>query len=137
MQIATQEITGDVVNYPLGNAEEKPGWTIREVATIPPGPGRLKWNGTALERVPVLPPIIDELPLWRVKAVVELMGLKTSVEAAIDGMEEPTRTVVRNSWIDGNVMARSSATVNAVGAALGLSDAQLDDMWRQAAAFQV
>lgn len=140
MQITTQEITGAVIIHPLGNAEEKAGWTIREVESIPAGNGRLKWDDqtSQLERLPYeAPRPPDELPLWCVKAVVTLMGLRSAVDAAIAAMSDPDRTVVESAWTDGNVLARSSATVNSLGAGLGLTDEQLDDMWQQAASFQV
>jgi hypothetical protein len=74
---------------------------------------------------------------WRAKAVLALAGFIPAVEAALDGMAEPARTVARYAWDGGADFARTGPTVLALAAALGLTDAQLDAMFSQAASLQV
>ena len=66
-----------------------------------------------------------------------LAGLLPAVEAALDAMPEPARTVAIAAWNGGADLARSGPTVLALSTTLGLTDDQVDDMFRQAAALEV
>lgn len=58
-----------------------------------------------------------------------------SVEAAIDAIEDPTdREVARIEWEYATTFERSHPLIEQVGAALGLTPEQIDDMWAEAAA---
>lgn len=59
----------------------------------------------------------------------------SSVEAAIDAIEDPTdREVARIEWEYATTFERSHPLVNQIGAALGLTPEQIDAMWTEAAA---
>ncbi|GGG48187.1 hypothetical protein [Chelatococcus composti] len=59
----------------------------------------------------------------------------SSVEAAIDAIEDPTdREVARIEWEYATTFERSHPLVNQIGVALGLTPEQIDDMWAEAAA---
>lgn len=58
----------------------------------------------------------------------------SSVEAAIDAIEDPTdREVARIEWEYATTFERSHPLVNQIGTALGLTPEQIDDMWTEAA----
>jgi len=59
------------------------------------------------------------------------------VEAALYAMPEPARTVALHAWNGGAALARNGPTVLALVPVLGLTDAQVDDMFRQADALEV
>lgn len=82
-------------------------------------------------------PVPEELPAWRIKVVAKLAGLDGAIASALATLPEPARTVASAAWFDGNVIRRDSATVNQLAAALGLSAAQMDEFFRQAAALDV
>jgi hypothetical protein len=141
MQIKSNNTTGRVVLHPLSNAKTEEGWTIREVEEIPAGPGLLKWDDQQGEliRVPVPQPVPQEIPLWRLAAVCDLTPYATTtlghaIQAQILTLDEPLKSVAKRAWDRGNTVSRESATMAMIASMLGLTDEQLDDLFRQAAA---
>ena len=55
-----------------------------------------------------------------------------TVDALIDALPEPSRTVSRIFWEDSNDFERTNSTLNAMAAALNLTPPQLDDLFRLA-----
>ena len=87
--------------------------------------------------LPPPPPVPGEIANWRAKAVLGLAGMLPAVENALNAMPEPARTVALAAWNGGADLARNGPTVLALSATLGLTDAQVDDMFRQASALEV
>ena len=82
-------------------------------------------------------PVPKELPQWRVRAILQSEGLLEQVDALIESLPSPDGDVVRTAWQYGAAVARHGPTVLSLAPALGLSDAQIDDMFRQAATLAV
>jgi hypothetical protein len=61
-------------------------------------------------------------------------GLLSSVDAAIDSLPEPQRSAALIEWEYSGEVHRNRAFVIQLGGALGLTDAQLDDLFIAAAA---
>ena len=55
------------------------------------------------------------------------------VEAAIDALSEPTKTAARIEWEYSNEVQRHNGLVAALAPALGLTDAEIDALFRTAA----
>lgn len=70
-----------------------------------------------------------EIQNWRAKAILSQMGLIPSIEAAMDGLPEPQRTVVLLAWNGDAKLARRGETVLAFSASLGLTPKQVDDLF--------
>lgn len=70
-----------------------------------------------------------EIQNWRAKAVLGQMGLIPQIEAAIDAMPEPQRTVVLTAWNGDAKLARRGETVVALAALLGLTPQAVDDLF--------
>lgn len=88
--------------------------------------------------LPPLPPRVPrEIPNWRAKAILATMGKLAAVEAAIQAMPEPQRTVVALAWGGDAKLARRGKTVLGLSAALGLTDAQVDALFVAAEALEV
>lgn len=87
-------------------------------------------------RTPTLP-VPSEVPAWRLHAVAEIAGLSAGIDAVLAQLPEPSRTVAVAAWHKGTVIQRYAPTTLALAAALGLPNAQVDDLFRQAAAIQV
>lgn len=120
-----------LVNTILLNTDE---WTPEAYAAhLPPGQTIRPEEPIA----PSAPPVPVEVPAWRIKAVAKLAGLDTAIAAALAALPEPQRTVATAAWTEGNTIRRDAATVIALGQVLNLSDAQIDDMFRQADALPV
>ena len=60
-------------------------------------------------------------------------GVLPQVDAAINALDEPQRTVARIEWDYSQEVERNRELVQLLGPALGLSDDQLDDLFREAA----
>ena len=84
---------------------------------------------------PVVVP--QEIANWRARAVLEIAGLLPKVEAALASLTGDAGVVARAAWNGGSEIHRHGPTVAAAIAALGLTDAQVDEMFIQAAALQV
>ena len=61
-------------------------------------------------------------------------GLLAQVEAAIDALPDPPRAAARIEWDHSQTVQRSRGLVVQMGAALGMTDAQLDALFIGAAA---
>ena len=60
-------------------------------------------------------------------------GLLSEVDAAINSLSEPYRSAAKIEWEYGGVVDRSSGLVPAMGVALGMTEAQIDDLFIEAA----
>jgi hypothetical protein len=78
-------------------------------------------------------PVPESVALWQARAALASAGLLEKAQAAIAAAP----AAVSTAWEYGNTISRASPTIAALGEALGLSSAQIDDLFRQAAAIQV
>ena len=70
-----------------------------------------------------------EIPNWRCKAVLTQMGMLGDVEAVMEAMPEPDRSIAKLAWQGDGKVARRGKTVLGMAAVLKLSDARLDAMF--------
>lgn len=83
---------------------------------------------------PVIAPIVpvpDVLPAWRILSVMDLHGYTSTVEAIINSLPANAKKVAKRQ-IAGSNIERHHALVLAAQQALGLTDAQVDDLFREA-----
>jgi hypothetical protein len=92
-------------------------------------------DGTELPPHP--PRVPREIGNWRAKAVLAAMGKLADVEAVIAALPEPQRTVVTLAWAGDAKLARRGATVTGLGAALGMSEAEIDALFIAADGIQI
>jgi uncharacterized protein YuzE len=72
----------------------------------------------------------QNLPAWRVKAICDIQELTSSIEAALDAIEDVnTKFVAKRSWYEGNEIYRKSQLLVSMASGLGLTDEQLDNMF--------
>ena len=85
------------------------------------------------EPEPVAPVVPEQVTLWQLRAVLEIMGLEATVTAVIKGMPEGVESKVAwRAWEYANNIRRSSPTVIALKAILQLTDEQVDQIFIQA-----
>jgi hypothetical protein len=93
----------------------------------------LTWDDNTLPEGSDVPKFLAN---WRVKAVLDMQGLTPTVDAAIeampDGME---KIVVSRAWNGNGDVLRYSPTVTSFMSILGLTEEQVDEMFRLAASF--
>jgi len=94
----------------------------------------------AFDGYPELPMTEEQLQDWRESAVVSRFqaraalrqaGLRSQVEAIMD--DPATDPLVVDAWTDAQEFRRMSPTVLNLAAGLGLTDTEVDDLFRQAA----
>lgn len=91
--------------------------------------------GNTPDPAPVeLAPVPPQVPMWAVRTVLQNDGLFDQAQALV---EASTDNALKNVWEYGNDALRSSLAINALGAALGLTQAQIDQMFIAAASLTV
>lgn len=83
---------------------------------------------------PSPPPVPTAVPMWAVRTILQNDGLFDTAQALV---EASTDNALKNVWEYGNDALRSSPAINALGAALGLTQAQIDQMFRDAGGMTV
>ena len=76
----------------------------------------------------------DEVQLWRIRTVLKLMQLETSIEQTLETLPEPSKTAANYIWNYGTTVERSSQTVLLLQSALQMTNEQVDDLFIQAEA---
>jgi hypothetical protein len=74
----------------------------------------------------------SEVQLWRVRTILKLMNLETTIESALDQLEEPTQTAAKNVWNYGTTVERYSQTVLFIQSVTQMTDDEVDEIFQQA-----
>lgn len=125
-----------------------PGGCIDRVPPVVPDGMRARWvmgawQFVAVSTEPDPQPAPETIEQWRARASVSrfqaraalhLAGLLDQVQALMDN--PATDPLARLAWQDAQEFRRSSPTVLSMGAALGMTDPQLDQLFTQAATIQ-
>ena len=85
--------------------------------TLPPAPP------------PGPPPVPAEVTMRQARLALHAADLLASVEAAIDALPDPPRAAARIEWDHSQTVQRHRGIVQQLGAALGMSSAQLDALF--------
>lgn len=75
----------------------------------------------------------SEVTMRQARLALHQAGFLSTVESAINAMPEPPRTAARIEWDYSNAIQRDNQFVSQLGAILGLSSSQLDELFIQAA----
>lgn len=89
------------------------------------------WAGTPIiefeEELPQPEPIVpNEVPTWRLRAVLAIDGKEQDVENALSQLPEPNKTIAQRAWDFGSNTERTSQTVAFIKGVLSLTDAEVD-----------
>lgn len=79
------------------------------------------------------PPVPQEVTMRQARLALFGAGKLAAVDAAIDGLQEPQRSAARIEWDYSSAVKRHQPLVLNLAPALGLTSAQLDDLFRLAA----
>lgn len=82
------------------------------------------------KRWTVVQQIPEEIPLWALRSVLALTGIsQESINTLISSLPEPQKTVANIQWEYGNYIVRDHPLISALGAALGLSSVDIDNVF--------
>lgn len=83
--------------------------------------------------VPYVPPGPASVKMAQARIALHRAGLLPQVEAALESLPEPARTEAKIQWEFEPEVVRGSTLVQGLMPALGLSETQVDDLFRAAA----
>lgn len=81
---------------------------------------------------PPPPPVPVSVPKWAFLLVLRRMGKEDALKTAIAAYNGADAARVRAKWEASDVIERDGSTVNALGAAIGLTPEQVDQVFRDA-----
>jgi hypothetical protein len=79
----------------------------------------------------------DEVPLWRIRAILAMQGKEAQINTAINSLPDPPKTAALYVWQYGTVIERNSSTVQFIQSALGMTDNEVDAIFIEAANINV
>jgi hypothetical protein len=97
----------------------------------PPADGAEIWDGIQFSPAPARAP--QEVSMRQARLSLLARGVLGQVDAAIDSLPSPDREAARIEWDYSSVVARDSPLVEMMGAALGLDESALDELFITAA----
>ncbi len=110
-----------IVTAPQGAIPE--GYEFIEEDKLPPG-----W--TMYVEPPVSP---ESVSMWAFKAAAKLEDKLHLVDSIITQLPEPDKTIATYQWEYATVIERQHPTTVAIGAALGLTESEIDALFIKAA----
>jgi len=119
----------DVNNNYIG-ASNTPITDGIEVASAPLNAAAI-WNGTSWGEPNIVPQSVE---MRQARLALFTNGHLATVEAALDGLTEPTRTAALIDWNFAQTVRRDNALTQSMIAILSLTETQADDLFIQAAA---
>lgn len=108
-------------------ADQRQGWTAYK-ANI--GRDGLETAGPIPSPTPFIPEFVT---MRQARLALLAAGLLANVDTAIDSLPSPTKEAARIEWDYSSTVERHRGLVQSLGATMGLTDAQLDALFIQAA----
>jgi hypothetical protein len=81
---------------------------------------------------PPPPPVPPQVTMRQARLALHSAGLLAGVDAAIASLEEPAKTATAIEWEYAQTVDRASGLVPQMAVALGMTEAQVDDLFRLA-----
>lgn len=118
-----------VVNAVLADQEwaESQGYVRHDKA----GPGWIYSNGM-FSPPPPEPEVFKDLTMRQFKLGLHGAGLLSAVDAAIANLPEPQKSIAQIEFEYATIVVRTNPLVEILSAALGLTEEQVNDLWRTA-----
>ena len=92
------------------------------------------WDGAVMAPAPVPEPVLpQEVTMRQARLALLGAGLLDDVEAAINALSEPAKTAAGIEWEYSQAVQRHRGLVVQIGGALGLTEAQIDTLFMEAA----
>lgn len=75
---------------------------------------------------------VREVSNWKLKAILDSMGLIGNVTTALNSLEEPTKTIANYAWEYADVINQYSPTTQLIKEACNLTDEQVEAIFTNA-----
>lgn len=75
----------------------------------------------------------SEVPRWALRAVLDEMNKLNQIDAALNTIPGKAGSVARRQWAECLYVERYHPMTAQIGAVIGLTDSQMDDLFREAA----
>lgn len=128
--IIKNDMVENVIEIEPGSAWE-PGDGMTIVQSDVAGPGWSYVKGAFIAPLPPPEPVPEKIMLWQARAILDMTGSLAAANAAVAASKNPALKAV---WEYGNEISRSSGVIDDLGAGIGLTKDQIDDLFRNAAA---
>lgn len=73
-----------------------------------------------------------EVASWKLRAILKSTGLFTQVEAALNSLQEPTKTIALEAWEYSATINQFSQTTKLIQQACALTDGQVEEIFTNA-----
>jgi hypothetical protein len=133
MQLAQELQDGNMTIYVCKNATTRVEFIDEQAAIEYAASNNMGSPTTEEKESPVtIEPIASVSPRQIRLALVSSGIPLDTIESFINSLEEPTKTMARIAWEYSTAFERYNELVEQLGAAMGLTSTQLDDLWRMA-----
>lgn len=78
-------------------------------------------------------PVPQEAAMWALKELCLVRGHAADIEAALNSLPDPPRTIARNRWENKDTISRTSPIIAQIKQLLGWSDAYVDELFVESA----
>lgn len=120
---------GIVVNIAVSNAPLAANWVDGSGAQIGD-----EYVGGEFVRPEVIDPVPESVTRRQAKVALLQAGLLDEVEAGIEAIADPiTKRIAKLDWSEANEFRRDWPLLNQLAAGMGITDGQLDELFRAAA----
>lgn len=100
-----------------------------EIAVVEDANAAIRMALGVSEPPALVPPVPAGVSRFQARAALAMAGLLPAVDAAIAASSS---VIAQLAWADAQVFERSSPTIAGLASALGLTEAQIDDLFRTA-----
>lgn len=116
------------------NTLVRKGWTVRpDMPAYDPATQHCAWDGGQWVVSSIVPVVPNSVTMRQARLALLGAGKLALVDAAIDSMPEPNKSAARIEWEYSHEVQRDNGVVAALGPALGMTPAQIDQLFIAAA----
>lgn len=110
------------------------GWVEAPQPPYDPATETCQWVDGAWVVADIVVPVPQQVPMWALREATIAAGQKSAIEAAMNALPEPDRSIAWNRWEYKDSILRQSTIIASLQSALGWSNEYVDDLYKSAAA---
>lgn len=121
------EASQDAVNNLL-----RKGWVEAPQPAFDPETQTCDWIDGQWVVSPIVVPVPNQVSMWALREAVMELGLKPSIDTAINNLPEPQKSIAWNRWEYKENIVRESPIIAMLQNELGWTDDFVDDLYKMA-----